>query len=63
MPGFYPNTFLQPVNGNKNSNLELSFETKSLLVFLVCFSRKTQDRYFILLHHVFTLTGLEYVNL
>ena len=28
MPGFYPSTFLQPVNGSKNSNLECEFVNK-----------------------------------
>ena len=40
----YPSTFLQLVNGSKNSNLELSFEAQSLQVslsnFFVCLPRQ-----------------------
>ena len=54
--GFYPTTFLQPVDGSKNSILnwvlKLNF-FKSLQVFFVCLSGKTLDRFFIILHHCF----------
>ena len=48
LPGFYPSTFLQPVNGCKNSISSSLFK-----YFFVCLSRKTLDRLFILLHHCF----------
>ena len=43
--GFYPSTFLQPVNSNRIFKLNLF---KSLQVFFVCLSRKTLDRFLIL---------------
>ena len=54
--GFYPSTFLHAVNGSKNSILYWVFKLnllKSLQVFSLCLSRKTLDRFFILLHHCF----------
>ena len=42
--GFYPSTFLQPVNGSKNSILNWVYLYK---YFFVCLSWKTLNRYFI----------------
>ena len=54
--GFYLSTFLQPVNGCKNSIfnwvLKLNF-FKSLQVFFACLSRNNLNRFFILLHQCF----------
>ena len=54
--GFYPNFFLHLVNGFKTSIFYWVFKLnllKSLQVFSLCLSRKTLDRFFILLHHCF----------
>ena len=66
--GFYPSTFLQPVNGSKNSILNwvlklnlFKFLQVFFFFFFKCLSRKTLDRFFILLYlfllykpHIFT---------
>ena len=48
--GFYPSTFLQPVNGSKISilNWVLKLNLPVYARFFVCLSRKTLDRFFIL---------------
>ena len=51
--GFYPSTFLQPVNGSKNSLLYWVFKLNLFKYFFVCLSRKTLERFFIFLHHWF----------
>ena len=51
--GFYPSTFLQPVNSTKNSILNWVLTLNLFKYFFVCLSRKTLDRYSILLHHWF----------
>ena len=56
LPGFYPSTFLQPVNGCKNSILNWVLKLnlfKPLQIFFCMFVSKTLDRLFILLHHCF----------
>ena len=58
---FYPSTFLQPVNSTKNSILNWVLTLNLFKYFFVCLSRKTLDRYSILLHHwFFTLLSLKY---
>ena len=52
-PGFYPSTFLQPKNGSKNSILNWVLTLNLFKYFFVCLSRKTLERYSILLHHCF----------
>ena len=46
--GFYPSTFLQPVNGSKISilNWVLKLNLPVYSSFFVCLSRKTLDRFF-----------------
>ena len=53
--GFYPTTFLQPVNGSKNSILNWVLKLNLFKFFQVFFylSRKTIDRFFILLQYCF----------
>ena len=56
LSGFYPSTFLQLVKGSKNSILNWVLKLiffKYLQLFFSCLSRKTLDRFFILLHHCF----------
>ena len=56
LSGFYPSTFLQLVKGSKNSILNWVLKLiffKYLQLFFLCLSRKTLDRFFILLHHCF----------
>ena len=60
LSGFYSSTFLQLVNGSKDSILNRVFKLnlfKSLQVFFFFFfvslSRKTLDRFLVLLHHHF----------
>ena len=56
--GFYPSIFLQLVNGSKNSILDEFWKSISLSLlkyFFECLSRKTLERFFILLHHFFTI--------
>ena len=56
LTGFYPSTFLQPVNGCKTQSwIELwnSISSSLFKYFFVCLSRKTLDRFFILLNHCF----------
>ena len=58
LTGFYPSTFLQPVNGCKTQSwIELwnSISSSLFKYFFVCLSRKTLDRFFVLLHHFFLL--------
>ena len=53
--GFYPSTFLQLVNGSKNSILNWVLKLnlfKSLHFFLVCLPRKILDRFFLLFYTV-----------
>ena len=55
--GFYPSTFLQSVNSSKNSILnwvlKLNFFKSLQVLFFVYSSRKTLDRFFILLQYCF----------
>ena len=56
LSGFYPSTFLQVVKGSKISILNWVWKLiffKYLQLFFLCLSRKTLDRFFILLHHCF----------
>ena len=53
-PGFYPNTFLQPVNGSKNSILNWVLKLNLLKSLQVFFSYVCLDRSFILLHHCYS---------
>ena len=56
LSGFYPSTFLQLVKGSKNSILNWVLKLiffNYLQLFFLCLSRKTLDRFFILLHHCF----------
>ena len=58
LTGFYPSTFLQPVNGCKTQSwIELwnSISSSLFKYFFVCLSRKTLDRFFVHLHHFFLL--------
>ena len=53
--GFYPSTFLQPVNSSKNSilNQVLKLNLFKRLSFFLSLCRKTLDRFSTLLHHCF----------
>ena len=55
-PGFYPSTFLQLVNGSKNSILNWVLKLnlfKSLQVFFLHVCQQKPKRFFIILHHWF----------
>ena len=60
-PGFYPSTFLQPLNGSKNSILNWVLKTNLFKCFFLCLSKKTLDR-FIILHHCFYSISLKYLQ-
>ena len=61
-PGFYPSTFLQPLNGSKNSILNWVLKPNLFKYFFLCLSKKTLDRFFIILHHCFYSISLKYLQ-
>ena len=61
-PGFYPSTFLQPLNGSKNSILNWVLKPNLFKHFFLCLSKKTLDRFFIILHHCFYSISLKYLQ-